>query len=137
MALIGDLKPFFGEFGRLLRQIAQSTCKLAAESSGGGTNVVVTNPITNPVNVTIVAANPPVTQITSAGTTSPIPAGFKSVSLVKTSSNADSVTITLSDASTYVMTEQGEVFTDGATDGALLPAYTISGTGTYKWHGIK
>jgi hypothetical protein len=75
--------------------------------------------------------------ITSAGTGSSIPAGFKSIAIIKTSSNADTVTITLSDATTYVLTELGEVFADAASSGGVLPAYTIAGPGTWKWHGIK
>lgn len=74
--------------------------------------------------------------VTSAGTGN-VPAGFKSVAIVKTSTSADSTIITLSDGSTYTMTEQGEVFSDAALDGQTLPAYTITGAGTIKWHGIK
>jgi hypothetical protein len=70
----------------------------------------------------------------SAGTGS-IPAGFRSIAIVRTSS-ADDVTITLADATTYIMTAEGEVFEDGIESG-LLPAYTITGPGTWKWHGIK
>lgn len=102
MAVIGELRPFFGEIARLLRQIAGSTC------SGTAT--------------------------TTAGTGS-IPAGFKSVSIVKTSSNLDTVTLTLSDTSVYTMVELGEVFVDASN--GTLPAYTKGGAGTIKWHGIK
>jgi hypothetical protein len=35
------------------------------------------------------------------------------------------------------MTEQGEVFSDAALEGQSLPAYTFTGTGIKKWHGIK
>lgn len=105
MAVIGELKPFFGEIARLLRTLVNNTCAASAPA------------------------------ITTAGTGS-IPAGLRSVAIVKTSSNADSVTITLSDGSTYTMTEQGEVFGDNAVVGGVLPAYTISGAGTIKWHGI-
>lgn len=76
------------------------------------------------------------TPITSSGTGT-IPAGFKSISIVKTSSNADSVTITLSDTSVYTMTESGETFSDSATGSGALPAYTKGGAGTIKWHGLK
>jgi len=136
MALIGDLKPYFGEFALRLRTISQSLCKLAA-ASGTTPNVIITNPVTNPVNVTIVPSVPPTTQITSAGVSGPIPAGFKSISILKTSANTDTVIITLSDASTFEMTEPGEIFVDAATAEQLLPTYGISGTGTFKWHGIK
>lgn len=68
---------------------------------------------------------------TSAGTGN-IPAGFKSVSITNNHAT-DDVTITLSDASTYVL-KVGETFTDVAK--GKLPAYTIAG-GSHKWHGIK
>jgi hypothetical protein len=74
--------------------------------------------------------------ITSAGTGS-IPAGFKSISIIKTSTNADSVTLTLLDGTVYTMTELGEGFSDSASAGSLLPPYTKGGAGTIKWHGIK
>jgi hypothetical protein len=70
-----------------------------------------------------------------AGTSS-VPAGLKTVSITKTSPNTDTVTITFPDGVTYDMTQPGEVFTHSA-DGGRLPAYTVSGTGTVKWHGIK
>lgn len=75
--------------------------------------------------------------ITLAGTTGPIPAGLKSFVLVKTSSNSDTVVITLSDGSTYTLTEQGETFSDSLDGAGKLPEYQISGAGTFKWHGIK
>lgn len=73
---------------------------------------------------------------TTSGTGS-VPAGLKCFSLVKTSDNTSTVIITLSDGSVYNVTEKGEVFSDTATGTARLPAYTITGTGTFKWHGIK
>lgn len=76
------------------------------------------------------------TNTTTAGTGS-VPAGLKSVAIVKTSSNADTVILTLSDASTYTMTEQGEVFVQAASGNGSLPTYVKSGAGTIKWHGIK
>ena len=75
--------------------------------------------------------------ITSAGLNSSIPAGFNSVSIVKTSTNLNTVTITLSDGSTYVLTEQGEGFSDSVITSRPLPGYTIVGPGTWKWHGIQ
>lgn len=75
--------------------------------------------------------------IASAGVSTSVPAGFKSIAIVKTSTNSDSNTITLSDGSTYPMTELGEVFVDAASPGSTLPAYTISGAGSWKWHGIQ
>jgi len=76
------------------------------------------------------------TAITTAGASTSVPAGLRSVAIVKTSSS-DTVTITLSDSTTYVMTEQGEVFIQSASGSGALPAYTIAGPGTWKWHGIK
>jgi hypothetical protein len=78
----------------------------------------------------------PVKVITSAGTGN-VPAGFKSVAIVKTSPDTDTVTVTLSDGTTYIMTEKGETITDAADEGTKLPAYGFSGAGTVKWHGIK
>ena len=108
MALIGDLKPYFGEISRLLRSIANALCRQIT----------------------------PIQQTTSAGTGS-IPAGFKSVAIAKTSSNADTVTLTLSDGSVYTMTELGEIFVDSASVSSFLPAYTKGGAGTIKWHGVN
>lgn len=75
--------------------------------------------------------------VTSAGTGN-IPEGFKSIAIVKTSGN-DTVTITLSDGSTYNLTVLGESFEDAATPNGSLPSYTIASGdgGTWKWHGIK
>lgn len=77
--------------------------------------------------------------ITTAGTEvdGNIPAGLKSFSLVKLSSNADTIVIELSDGSIYTMTELGEVFCDAASPNGTLPEYIITGSGTFKWHGIK
>lgn len=72
---------------------------------------------------------------TSAGTTISVPAGFGSVAIVQTS--AGEVDITLSDGSVFSMTVLGETFVDAAAPNRSLPAYTISGTATWKWHGIK
>lgn len=78
------------------------------------------------------------TNVTSAGGAVSIPAGFKSIAVIKTSSGG-TATITLSDGSTYPLTELGESFADAATPNGTLPAYTIAtGDGaTWKWHGIK
>jgi hypothetical protein len=75
--------------------------------------------------------------ITSAGVDTSIPAGFKSITIVKTSDNSDSVLVEMSDSSIYPITEQFEVFEDAASPNGVLPAYDISGDGTWKWHGIK
>lgn len=97
------------------------------------------NPIIEALNLLKIIADKdcsPAKVSTGAGVGS-IPAGYKSVAITKTSPNTDSVIITLSDGSTYTMTEQGEYFADGTDPGQRLPAYPISGTGTIKWHGIK
>jgi len=74
---------------------------------------------------------------TTAGT-GDVPAGLRSFSLVKTSGSG-SVTITMSDSTTYSLTEQGEVFIEAASAGGKLPDYAVVGSGgaTWKWHGIK
>lgn len=74
---------------------------------------------------------------TSASGSTSIPAGFASIAITKTSVGG-TATITLSDGSTYPLTEQGEVFID-AGGNKSLPAYTISTLdgATWKWHGIK
>jgi hypothetical protein len=100
----GDLEPFFGEANRLLRQIKQSLCLL---TEGGALT-------------------------TTAGTTSPIPAGLKTVTIVDVTG---SVVITLSDASTYTLSTTGEQFTQSAGIGGKLPAFTV--TGSFKWYGTK
>lgn len=130
------LGTILGKLKLIERHTHCTSCNTNAGGGGGG-NVTVVNPSTDPVNVTIVPSTPPTTQITSAGVAGPIPAGFKSIAIVKTSPNTDSVILTLSDASTYTLTELGETFIDAATAEQLLPVYAISGTGTFKWHGIK
>lgn len=78
------------------------------------------------------------TATTSAGT-GDIPAGFKTVSIMKTDAGAGVVNITLSDGSVFPLTIQGEVFVDASSDKFVLPSYTISSTlgATWIWHGIK
>lgn len=67
-----------------------------------------------------------------------VPAGLRSFSLVKTS-EAGIVVITMSDATTYTLTEQGEVFIEAASPGGILPDYTVetSDGATWKWHGVS
>jgi hypothetical protein len=130
------LGTILGKLKLIERHTHCTSCNTNAGGGGGG-DVIVTNPADNPVNVVIVSPTTPTTQITSAGTTSPIPAGFKSISIVKTSAVGDLVTIAMSDASSYSMSLQGEVFSDSATPEQLLPAYVMTGAGTFKWHGIK
>lgn len=134
---LGDLQGFLNKMISQLKEIARHTRCMECDGGSGGTNVVVTNTVADPVIVTIVpSAGGAVIQTTSAGTGT-IPAGFKSISIVKTSTNIDSVTITLSDSSVYTMTEQGEVFVDAASEGNTLPTYIIAGAGIIKWHGVK
>lgn len=73
------------------------------------------------------------TATTSAGSNTSVPAGFSSVSIVDLSGT---VTITMSDGSTYQLTSTGETLVQVASGNKSLPAYTISG-GTWKWVAIK
>lgn len=75
---------------------------------------------------------------TSAGTNTPIPAGFSSVAIVQTTTTGG-VAITMSDSSVFSLEVQGETFVDAAGPGKSLPAYPIAATGggQWKWHGIK
>lgn len=75
------------------------------------------------------------TAITSAGSNISVPVGFGSVAIVQTTDGI--VDITLSDGSIFQMTVVGETFVDSAPSNKSLPAYTISGTGSWKWHSIK
>lgn len=109
-AQFGDLKGLFNYQSSLLKSIDRS---LRCLSCGGDA------------------------AITTAGANSNVPEGMKSLALVKTSDDSDTVTITLSDSSTFQLTQQGEVFVDAASPGGVLPAYTVVGPGTWKWHGIK
>jgi len=76
--------------------------------------------------------------VTTAGEDESVPAGLSSVAIVKTNGTG-TVTITLSDGSTYDLTVLGEGFTDAASPNGKLPAYTIASgdSGTWKWHGIQ
>lgn len=76
--------------------------------------------------------------VTTAGVDVDVPAGLNSVAIIKTS-DTGTVTITLSDGSTYDLTVLGEGFSDAATPNGKLPIYTITSGdgGTWKWHGIK
>jgi hypothetical protein len=74
------------------------------------------------------------TATTTSGVNTSVPAGLGSVAIALTDGSAN---ITLSDGSVYPMIVVGEVFVDSAPFGASLPAYAISGSGTWKWHGIS
>jgi len=76
------------------------------------------------------------TVTTSAGANSSIPAGFRSVRVTQTSSTG-TVAITMSDATTYTLNAQNEVFE--IPIGGVLPAITITAGsgGTWKWVAIK
>ena len=80
----------------------------------------------------------PVTEITTSGVGSSVPAGLTSVAIIKTNSTG-TVNITMSDSTVYPLTTQGEGISDDASNGTILPAYTISSPdgGTWKWHGIN
>ena len=75
---------------------------------------------------------------TTAGANVDVPAGLQSVAILKTNATG-TVTITLSDGSTYDLTTQGEGFSDAATANGKLPIYSIASGdgGEWKWHGIK
>lgn len=109
MALLSELSPFFRQILCELRGLRAAQC-----NSEEAAAVVAT---------------------TSAGENSSIPAGFKSVAIVKTN-DTGTVEITMSDASIYTLTEQGEGLSDNSVN---LPAYTIatSDGGEWKWHGIQ
>jgi hypothetical protein len=83
----------------------------------------------------MLATRPCCKPVTTAGVGS-IPEGLRSVTITKTSANTDTTTITLSDASTYALTAQGEVYTIHGINDGVLPKFTIAG-GTWKWYGVK
>ena len=116
-----NLGQYLSELNKKVRQLTDKICCLVdAINNGNGEGTV------------------PNIQTTSAGTNSNVPAGFRSISIARTSSNGGNVTITLSDGSTYLLGIQYEVFVDAASVGDVLPAYAIVGAGeTWKWHGIK
>lgn len=75
---------------------------------------------------------------TSAGVGTSVPAGFKSISIAKTSDNGTPVNITMSDGSIYALSSQFEVLVNSAPGAGVLPAYPIVSTSdTWKWQGIK
>lgn len=78
------------------------------------------------------AAVSPSPAITSAGT-GDVPLGFKSVSIVATTVPA---VITFGDGSTYTFDVVGETLVNAASDGGVLPAYTVT-SGAVKWMGLK
>jgi hypothetical protein len=73
---------------------------------------------------------------TSSGVGSSIPKGFSSLSIVQTSSSG-TVDITMSDGTVFSLQTQGEALVQAAGDNKYLPAYAISGSGTWKWAAIK
>ena len=125
-----------GKLKEIERHTRCTSCNTEGGGSGGsGENVTVTNPVSNPVNVSIVpSTNPPTPATTSAGVNIPVPAGFKTVSIALLTGN---INVTMSDGSTYPMDVVGESLVQVANGDSILPAYTITGTGTYKWSGIK
>lgn len=72
------------------------------------------------------------TNLSTAGT-GDIPAGLNSFTITKTSSDSDTVTITLPDGSIYILNNPGETFSESSAK--ELPAYNIAGPGTWKWYG--
>src|SRR5271169_3403739 len=75
---------------------------------------------------------------TSAGTNSSVPQGFNSVSIVQTSVSG-TVTITMSDGSTFELAGQGQGYSVSAAAFQYLTAYAISSGGgaTWQWSAIK
>lgn len=71
----------------------------------------------------------------TSGINSSIPAGFKSISIVKTNVNG-TATITFADSTAYPLNLEGEGIT---VSGRKLPAFTITSGGgaTWKWIGEK
>jgi hypothetical protein len=76
--------------------------------------------------------NDPAAGTSSDTTPIPVAEGFQTLTVTKTNGSG-TVTITFPDASTYVLTTSGEVFT---ISGSPLGAYTITGAGgaTYKYY---
>ena len=72
--------------------------------------------------------------ITSAGVNTSIPAGFGSVSIILVSGSID---IVMSDGSIYPMTVIGESLLQSGSVIEKLPAYIITGTGTWKWSAVN
>lgn len=153
MANFGDFAGSFNELARYLRQIERHTNCLVCNTSGAtptasiniANPVTLTSPVVTAVNnastaITdaILTGQNPTPHVTSAGVGTSIPAGFKSIAITKTSS-AGTVTITLSDGSTFALTAQNELFADAASQYYTLPAYTIAtaDAATWKWHGIQ
>lgn len=118
-----NLAAYLDELNKKIRQLTDKICcltdALGAGGSGGACETVVEN--------------------TQAGTNIDVPAGFRSISITKTSNNGGPVNIALSDSSIFPLDLQYESFVDSASLGSSLPAYIItSGTGeTWKWHGIN
>lgn len=83
----------------------------------------------------------PATINTLAGANISVPAGLRSIVIVKTS-GLGTVDIQMSNASVYTLRADGESFFDDANIAGLnatLPAYTITVTAsaTFKWHGTQ
>lgn len=112
MANFGDFKPTFDYIISLLKGIDRSTSCTACAAGGSVTN------------------------LSAAGTNISVPAGFKSIAIVKTGVS-DTVDIEMSDSSLYTMTELGEVFVQAVSPGSTLPAYNIAGESSWKWQGIQ
>jgi len=118
MAEYGDLRGPLEKMIQLLKAVErQLTCLVCASGASG----VI-----------------PTVQETVSGVNTSVPAGLTSVAIVKTNSTG-TVNVTMSDASIYPLTQQGEGIADDASNGTVLPAYTIASSdgGTWKWHGIK
>jgi len=75
------------------------------------------------------------TAITSSGVGINIPAGFASISIAQVGTG--NVVVTMSDSSTYTLSADGEILVQAAPTNKTLPAYTITGSASWKWVAIK
>ena len=150
--------PFLKEIARNTRRTEAELCcivKNTAASSGGGIgSATAANQATGNNSLASIDSKTPSlvggavpvvssesafgSNITSAGANSNITANFRSISIIKTNTTG-TITITLSDGSTYPLSLQGEGISQSAVQGYKLPAYTIATAdgATWKWIGVK
>lgn len=113
---MGDLRPILEKNISLLKEIARHTrCMECADSEGDNGSGV---------------------ECTVAGINESVPAGLKSVAIIKTN-DTGTATVTFT-TGTYDLTLEGEGISDNASVGLTLPAYAIStgDGGEWKWHGV-
>lgn len=107
MAVIGELKPFLNEIARSLRILVKQACDNDSDN--------------DPIASTSASADP-----------ATIIAGYSTLVVTKTNGSG-TVTITFPNASTYVMTASGDVFT---ISGSPLGEFIVTGAGgaTFKYY---